>query len=413
MTTWIGADWDSEKCVVGWMVDGTLRSAAVARHPSAVAEFLQGVADPVVGIESGDRLWAALWRLAGAQVYVFDACKAKRYAESFTSSGARDDGRSARALLSMVQSKTHRDAAATAECSTAVRIIRRLLRRAVQTGEDVVTAENRLRDHLHQVHPAFEVAAGRSLRQAWCLRALHAGPTPADWCALPSDARAEALSGSSKAMRGQYDEALSESWNALDELERPAVGHHIRCLVASLQSALERDKSAKAAVEAAVNDHDKAEVLIGIKGIAGHLAAAILGAFSDAPDGDRDEAAVAMGAAPVTQRSGCKGDQQPLVQMRRAAAPMFRRASYLLGRQLVQHHAWARAQYEAYKASGKRTAAAYRRVVRSFLRIVRALLRTGEPFDEDRYVRALRCRRVEWAFKVPLHAERAHEPAIT
>ena len=108
---WIGADWDSVKCVVAYEDSkGGTGKAQVKRHPDAVAEFLKKFGDKkvMVGIEDGDRLWQRLWKNAGAKVFVFDGKKARRFSESLHASGAQDDRRVAKNVLEMDKSKPHR-----------------------------------------------------------------------------------------------------------------------------------------------------------------------------------------------------------------------------------------------------------------------------------------------------------------
>ena len=93
MVTWVGADWDTKKSVVAFDDGSGVQRTKVKRHPRAVKRFVERLGRDkriVVGIEAGDRLWARLWRQAGADVHVFDGTKSRRYSESLCSSGARD-----------------------------------------------------------------------------------------------------------------------------------------------------------------------------------------------------------------------------------------------------------------------------------------------------------------------------------
>ena len=181
MTTWIGADWDSEKCVVAFEKDGKQKKARVMRHPKSVAEFMGNLksADVVVGIEGGDPLWARLWELAGARVFVFDPKKAKNFSSSLRSSGASDDRRSAQDLQHMVQSTAHR-AESTQETPQETRGLERLLRTQETTRHELLRSINRVRSLLKQVHPCFALHK-LSLKTRWVLSVLMAAPTPRAW----------------------------------------------------------------------------------------------------------------------------------------------------------------------------------------------------------------------------------------
>jgi len=154
MVTWIGADWDSEKCVVAYSDGQAVKRAKVKRHPRDVELFVQQFDGCVVGIESGDNLWPKLWRHAGAVVHVFDGKKARNYSESLCSSGARDDRRSAEDILEMVQSKPHRHNS-NVEPGGVLAAFERLLRIQEDARKDVTRHKNRLTSLLRQVHPAL------------------------------------------------------------------------------------------------------------------------------------------------------------------------------------------------------------------------------------------------------------------
>jgi len=83
--------------------------------------------------------------------------------------------------------------------------------------------------------------------------------------------------------------------------------------------------------------------------------------------------------------------------MRRTASSRGRATAYLLGRLASQQLGWAKARYAHDMANGKNAARSYRNIARSLLRILTAMLRTGEPYDDARYVAALKANGVEWA----------------
>jgi hypothetical protein len=67
--------------------------------------------------------------------------------------------------------------------------------------------------------------------------------------------------------------------------------------------------------------------------------------------------------------------------------------------------------YENGIARGQSAATAYRRIARCLLRILSAMVRTGEPYDNDRYVASLRHHGVAWAIDLePPSAEQVTGP---
>jgi len=389
----VGADWDSGKCVVAFERDGKLKYGKVERNPQAVAAFCEQFEEPIrVGIETGDRLWARLWRNAGAEAVVFDAKKANRFGQSMTSSGASDDRRAARALLAMVESTTHREHA-NPELSAPLRRLNRLMELVDKTSDEVSRATNRLRSLLNQVHPAIGRTAGRSIQASWFLKALERAPTPAAWHALTQSEQAALFHGSNHEKRAKVVEAFGEDWNAYESAEEDAVRLQLRLLVRQLQATLKANRAAKKALREASDNTDEAPT--DIKGIGEFLGAAI--AIGQAHTNQRDGLALALGVAPVTQRSGKIGDQHPRAKMRRAAPTTMRKAGHLLGFQLVGSYLFAKAQFAYYRARGVSANGAYRRITRSFARILYALQRDKTEFDEALYIKSLKARGVPWA----------------
>jgi hypothetical protein len=60
--------------------------------------------------------------------------------------------------------------------------------------------------------------------------------------------------------------------------------------------------------------------------------------------------------------------------------------------------------YVDARARGQTAATAYRRIARSLLRILTAVVRTGEPYDDARYVASLKAKGVPWASNPETHA---------
>ena len=83
--------------------------------------------------------------------------------------------------------------------------------------------------------------------------------------------------------------------------------------------------------------------------------------------------------------------------MRKSVNPYARATAYLLGRLATLHLAWAAKMYEHGRSRGQTAATTYRRVARSLLRILSAMATTGEPYDEARYIAALKAKSVVWA----------------
>lgn len=399
METWVGADWDRDKCVVEAEVEGQVSRATVQRTPEAVARYVAqlGSGDVIVGIEAGDPLWVTLWERAGATVHVFDATKAKRFAQSLNANGSSDDNRSATSLRCQVKSEAHR-AHANAVVPAELRGLDRYVSTADMLSTEVTRYSNRLRGLLRQVHPALENEL-KSLESVRFLQMLHETPTPSAWNELDAAQQENALRTLRAPLATRLRAVLGEVWTHFDTLEEQAARAEVRAVVRLLQCAVQAKREASAQLERAAATTPCTSPVCGVPGIGPFLGVGALLALASSGD-NRDGAAVRMGVAPVTHRSGTRGDQAPSVRLRRGAPRIAKKIGYLVAVQLVARHDWAKAQYAHYKAKGVPTAGAYRRVARSFSRVLHALVRDATAFDPERYLAGLRAKGVPWALAI-------------
>ena len=396
MTVWVGADWDRDKCVVVAECGDKVVRAKVKRDPLAVRQWVAKFdgCRVVVGIEAGDPLWVRLWEGAGAEVFVFDPQKAKRYAQSLSSSKANDDKRSADTLQAQVKSEAHR-AAANRAMPAELRGLDRMLTARNSASREVNRYTNRLDAVLRQVHPALRNALGR-LDTVAAVRLLRTAPTPKAWAELTADEQHTALGRFRAVRRMQVSAAIGDDWAQMEALEDQAARFQVRQIVALVEVALAQKSQAKQQLDAAAADNPAASLVSSVHGLGAFLSAGAAIALDGSED-QRDAMARRTGTAPVTTKSGIRGDARPGVRMRRSSGSTLRKVGYLIAVQLVARHAWAKAQFAHYKAKGIRTAAAYRRISRSFSRVLFAIVRDGVPFNETTYVTALKRRGVVWA----------------
>lgn len=411
MRVQIGADWDRDKCVVAWKHGKKTRYDKVLRNLEAVKAFVEKVvrvtepdseAGIEVAIEAGDRYWLVLWQSAGADVFVFDGRKTRRFAESLCSSAASDDRRSADALLGMLASQAHRNNA-NVQMPDEVRSLMKLLAIRKQASDAANEASNRLWAALRDSRPSLD-ATGKQLRSQWLLDALAAAPTASVWNGLEPERQRELLAGSRSDRREAISTALGKDVIAVTEVMETAVQLEIQMAIDVLNTMRRWEKVAEAKLKAALEASETLAHVGEISGIGPVIKTAMTISFGIAHEQtkasgltNRDAAAMILGAAPVTRRSGVIGDASPKASMRRAGNALLRAIPYLLGLQLSNRHRWAKAAYAHYKARGKSAADAFRCITRSFLRVVQAMERDGLAFDEERYITALKSKGVEWA----------------
>lgn len=394
---WVGADWDKEKCAVEAACEGEVIRSWVTRTPMGVRRWVSRFDSGtrlVVGIEAGDPLWVRLWERAGAEVYVFDPQKAKRYAQSLSSSGASDDKRSAATLLAQVQSAAHR-----AKANRSLPPELRGLDRALDTQEtirgEVNRQTNRLNSVLRQVHPALRDVLG-SLDRLSVVRLLLAAPTAKAWLELGPADQVKALKGFRQDRRRQLLASLGEDWTGMEGEEEEAARFSVRQIAMLLDVLLVQRTGAERSLKGAARRNPTASMVLGVNGVGPVISSGAAIALAG-PENQRDRMAIKTGSAPVTIKSGTRGDAQPNVHMRRSSDTKLRTIAYLMAVQLVLRQGWAKAQYAYYKAKGISGPGAYRRIGRSFSRVLAASVRDQVPFDEARYVERLKAKGVPWA----------------
>jgi hypothetical protein len=273
-----------------------------------------------------------------------------------------------------------------------------------QLTKDIVRCQQQLRDVVREHMPMVD-AVLKDLRRQWSRRVLRQTPTPWHASQLDEVGRTELCFGLHKKSRTALLEAFAQTeapW--LTETLAQAVALRVRTLVDKLDLLLDRLAEVEEAIDEATSALPVRSTLESVSGIALKQAAALIQHAFGEELTHRDQAGIRLGACPVFTGSGERkdGHAQGHARMRRAAHHRGRRATYLLGRLAVQHHTWARAMYADGRARGQTAATAYRRIARSMLRILTAMVRNNEPYDEARYIAALRARGVRWAMNLSL-----------
>jgi len=92
------------------------------------------------------------------------------------------------------------------------------------------------------------------------------------------------------------------------------------------------------------------------------------------------------GVAPVEEQSG----KRRRVRVRRRCNKHWRDIMHLFARCSTVSCAWAKAFYDMHREQGDRHASALRKLADKWLKIINRMIETGEPYDDERYVRALR-----------------------
>jgi transposase len=353
-----------------------------------------------VVIESGATGWLRLFHAAGAIVHVVDAKQARRFAESLSSSGAKDDRRDAETLAELGRSRAHLLAAWEPEEPIRASMSS-LANGHDQVSQDLVRQQNRLRAILREHMPLVDDVLPK-IASRWVHRFLVAVPTPWHGKQLTRSAFDDLLARSRcrPAVREALWEALRRTdvpW--MEEVVANAIALRVRQMLTSIESLIQQLREIDKALDELTADLGSRQLLESVDGIGLQQAVMMLmHGFGSATD-HRDDAGIRMGASPVFRGSALTTSGKPKgsAHMRLAAPSRAKRGVYHLGRLATQNLAWASAMYADARRRGQSAATAFRRIARSLLRVLTAMLRDNVPYDDARYVAALKAKGVPWA----------------
>jgi hypothetical protein len=409
MNVYVGVDWSATDvdCTVGIEDQPARRIAGAKRTLASVKGLVERIralapagATVHVIIEAGAPGWVELFHHAGAVVHVVDPKQAKAFAESRCSSGAKDDGRDSDNLCAMGRSPVHLPKAWEPRSDLHARLD------VLGSLHETLTAEcgsiqQRLRSFLREHMPAVEDVFD-DLTRKWTLSVLKAVPTAWHAAALTESAFQKLLerSGAHKATRERLWLAFQTSASPwLSEPLARTLAMRVHALVEQLELYGRQIAETEHELDALTSDMSLRKQLESVGGIGTKTANRLIQyAFEQEPE-HRDHASIQLGASPVFRGSAKtkKGKPKGHAVMRRSVAPHARAASYLLGRQASRELEWARLMYAAGRSRGQNAATVYRRIARSLLRILTAMYRSGESYDDARYVASLKAKRVSWA----------------
>jgi transposase len=359
------------------------------RHPDT--------SEVVVLIEAGNLFWVRTFAQVDATVCVVDPKQVHHFAKSLSSSGAKDDRRDARVLVEFGVSRGHR--LEPTDVDVHRETLLELSRGHERLTNQLVKVKQRIRAVLQQSMPEVS-AAIRKLETRWCQRLLSEAPTPWHMQRL-------SLEDFDRCMGRATDETRTHLWQAIQRVEASWMTRAVAKIQALvIQQHLEQFELLQKQLNVLDRELDEATKplperarLESVAGIGLIQATAVaLHAFS-APPKSRDSAGIRMGVCPVFRGSAedRRGRKKGHARFRRSANSSASKAGYLLGRLASQHLRWAKAMYADGRSRGQSAATAYRRVARSLLRILTALVRTGQDYNEDRYIQVLKARAVPWA----------------
>lgn len=408
----IGIDWADTHHDIAWQAhaDAPVTHRRVPHTPEALRAWLdemrQRFPDGALGIAvetSRGPLVHALLEHAAVVLYPVNPRSMKRFRETFTPSGAKDDAPDAALLLSLLAK--HRAALRPwVPADPAVRALARLVasrRQAVDARTKVV---QQLTAALKEYYPQALAWAGDDLSAPMACAFLQQWPT----LAAVQRARRTTLRHFYTRHNCRSAEKIDARLTAIAEATAlttdPAIIEPsvlvVRMLVAQLEALAPSLAHFEAEIATRFAAHPDAALFEALPGSGPALAPRLLAVFG--ADRTRftcaSEVQQLAGIAPVTKKSG----RTRLVHWRWAVPAFVRQTFHEFAQHSIKRSAWARAYFVQQRARGLSKHAAFRALAFKWIRIIWRCWQDRTRYDEARYTRALHQRGAPLATHLPL-----------
>jgi transposase len=396
----IGIDWaDSHHAVALQEVgESRIEKRAIAHTPEALAEWLAQLRQRWSGKPVGVCLETCRGPLVHALLehdfiilYPVNPKTLKRFREAFSPSGAKDDPVDAELLLELLLK--HRD---RLQPWTPDDVATRKLARLTKDRRGAVHLRTKLTQQLGTELKSYFPQAldwtGQDLFAPMAIDFLLRWPTlEAVQRARPATIRKFYREHNCRRPR-LIDERVEAIRHAKPLTTDPAVIEpailKVRLLARQLQALTPSIGQYEAEIEALFEAHPDARLFDALPGAGQTLAPRLLTAFGT----NRDRFASALevqqytGIAPVMERSG----KQLRIHWRWSAPTFLRQSFHEFARLSIHHSSWARAYYDLQRERGKKHHAAVRSLAYKWIRILYRCWKNRTPYDEHRYIQALR-----------------------
>lgn len=396
----IGIDWADTHHAVALQESGSLETQrkSIAHTPEALTQWLASLRQRWGGQPVGVCLETSRGPLVHALLehdfivlYPVNPKTLKRFREAFALSGAKDDPVDAELLLELLVK--HRD---RLKPLIPDGVETRKLARLTEARRDAVHLRTKLtqqlRSELKGYFPQALEWTGQDLFTPMALAFLLRWPT----LEAVQRARPQTLRKFYHSHRCRRPQLIEERVEAIGQAKPlttdPAVVEpsvlKVHLLVRQLQALAPSVAEYDTEIASLFDAHADAALFRALPGSGPVLAPRLLTAFGT----DRDRFASALevqqyvGIAPVTERSG----KQWNVHWRWSAPTFLRQSFHEFARLSVHHSRWARAYYELQRERGKKHHAAIRALAYKWIRILYRCWKLRVPYDEDRYIDALR-----------------------
>jgi len=406
----IGIDWADRKHDIALQADGagTVEYSVIEHSPNGIDDWVQSLRlrfdGPIaVAIEqSRGALINALAQYEFITIFPIPPARLASFRSSMSSSGARNDPSDARMILEYLVKHADR-IVPWAPDDEQTRTLDLLCRNRRTLVDHRTTISNMLRDALKQYYPqACEWFAVLYTREA-CDFLLRWNTLDRAKRARPNSIRKFLIDHHDR--NPERIERIIESVASARPLTTDAaILEATSMMVTALTKQLKDLTASIAKIDARIDDvlaqHPDAPIFTSLPGAGAALAPRLLAALGSDRTRFTDAAQIQTysGIAPVTIKSGATTNRIH----RRYACPKYMRQTF---HEFADHSrrqcAWARAYYEQMRQRGSKHHAAVRSLAFKWIRIIYACWRAREPYDDARYVAALRAHGSPIATRIP------------
>lgn len=395
----IGMDWADQHHDVSLQEMGSseVESYRLPHTPEALGEWLRKLRQrfqgrPIgVAVEtSRGPLIHALLEYEFVVLYPVNPRSLKRFRQTFTPSGAKDDAPDADLLRELLSKHGDRLRAWKPDDPQT-----RRLRRLTQMRRGAVDARTKLvqqlRSALKEYFPQALSWAGEDLASPLAWDFLLKWPTLQALQRAQPDTIRKFYYGHNCRRGDLIEERVQDIHSATPLTRDPAIVETSALLVQMLATQLKALAPSIARLEDEVArrfaEHPDADFFDALPGSGPALAPRLLAVFGS----DRERFATATdlqnlsGIAPVTERSG----NSTFVHWRWAASNFVRQSFHEFANCSIRSSKWARTYYEIQRERGKDHQAAVRALAFKWIRVLWRCWKDRTPYNEARYVRSL------------------------
>jgi transposase len=395
---WIGLDWADERHSVHLQTaDGRIEHRELEQKPAVlhewVAQLQQRFAGGKIAVALEQRKGAVIHALLMYDCFVLYPINPKalaRYREAFTTSGAKADPRDSELLLDLIVRHGDRLRAWVPD-TVESRKLQALCEQRRKLVNQRVALTNRLTSLLKQYFPqALEWVGDLASVQACDF--LTQWPTLADVQAARRTTVRRFYYDHNCRKRAVVDARLAAIATATPLTTDPAVVEPLSLSVATyatqLRTVLAAIQTFDTRIAQVFAKHTDRDIFGSFPGAGDVTAPRLAAAFGT--DRSRWDSAAELqahsGIGPVTERSG----KSVWVHHRLACPKFLKQTFHEFADQSIRFSRWARAYYDQQRARGNDHHAALRALAYKWIRILFRCWKDRRPYDEARYIEALR-----------------------